>query len=77
MAQSRCFSPVRGRAMRVTRLDGCGRPVYGDGSVGVSDGFVSVAFTANTDEGEEINVTNAAGKSRSCSATSIRPCSRS
>jgi hypothetical protein len=62
MAQSRCFSPVRGRAMRVTRLDGCGRPVYGDGSVGVSEGFVSVAFTANTDDGEEINVTNAAGK---------------
>lgn len=62
MAQSRCFSPVHGRAMRVTRLDGCGRPVYGDGSVGVSEGFVSVAFTANTDEGEEINVTNAAGK---------------
>jgi hypothetical protein len=48
--------------MRVTRLDGCGRPVYGDGSVGVSDGFVSVAFTANTDEGTEINVQNAAGK---------------
>jgi hypothetical protein len=62
MAQSRCFSPVRGRAMRVTKLDGCGRPVFGDGSVGVSDGFVSVAFTANTDEGDEINVTNAAGK---------------
>ena len=62
MAQSRCFSPVRGRAMRITKLDGCGRPIYGDGSVGVSDGFVSVAFTANTDDGEEINVTNAAGK---------------
>jgi hypothetical protein len=62
MAQSRCFSPVRGRAMRVTRLDGCGRPVYGEESVGVSDGFVSVSFTANSDEGEEINVTNAAGK---------------
>ncbi len=62
MGQSRCFSPVHGRAMRVTKLDGCGRPVYGDESVGVSDGFVSVAFTANTDEGEEINVTNAAGK---------------
>ena len=62
MGQSRCFSPVRGRAMRVTRLDGCGRPVYGDESVAVSDGFVSVSFTANTDEGEEINVTNAAGK---------------
>lgn len=62
MAQSRCFSPVRGRAMRVTKLDGCGRPVYGPDSVGVSDGFVSIAFTANTDEGEEINVTNANGQ---------------
>lgn len=62
MAQSRCFSPVRGRAMRVTRLDGCGRPIYGPDSTAVSDGFVSVSFTANTDEGEEINVTNAAGK---------------
>jgi len=62
MGASRCFSPVRGNAMRVTKLDGCGRPIYGDDSVGVSDGFVSVAFTANTDEGEEINVQNAAGK---------------
>ena len=62
MAQSRCFSPVRGRAMRVTKLDGCGRPVYGDESTAVSDGFVSVSFTANSDEGTEINVTNAAGK---------------
>lgn len=49
--------------MRVTQLDGCGKPVYGDSSVGVSDGFVSVAFTANTDEGDAIDVTNAAGKS--------------
>lgn len=62
MARSRCFSPVRGRAMRVTKLDGCGRPVYGPDSQGVSDGFVSISFTANTDEGEEINVTNANGK---------------
>lgn len=62
MAQSKCFSPVRGRAMRVTKLDGCGRPVYGPDSVGVSDGFVSISFTANTDDGEEINVTNANGQ---------------
>lgn len=61
--QSTCFTPVRGRAMRVTKLDGCGRPVYGDDAVGVSDGFVSVSFTANTDDGDEINVQNAAGKS--------------
>ena len=62
MAQSRCFTPVRGNAMRVTALDGCGQPVYGEDSVGVSDGFVSISFTANTDDGEEINVTNAAGR---------------
>lgn len=62
MAQSRCFTPVRGNAMRVTALDGCGQPVYGEDSVGVSDGFVTISFTANTDEGEEINVTNAAGR---------------
>ena len=59
---STCFTPVRGRAMRVTKVDGCGRPVYGDGSQVVSTGFVSVAFTANTEEGEEISVTNAAGE---------------
>jgi PKD domain len=62
MAQSRCFTPVRGNAMRVVALDGCGAPVYGEDSVGVSDGFVTISFTANTEEGEEISVTNAAGR---------------
>lgn len=60
--KSRCFTPVRGRAMRVTKVDGCGRPVYGDNTSVVSDGFVTASFSANTDDGEEINVTNAAGK---------------
>jgi hypothetical protein len=62
MAMARCFTPVRGNAMRVTALDGCGQPIYGPDSVGVSDGFISISFTANTDEGEEISVTNAAGR---------------
>jgi hypothetical protein len=48
--------------MRATRLDGCGRLDPGACSAIVSDGFVSVAFTANIDEGEEINLTNAAGR---------------
>lgn len=60
--KSRCFTPVRGRAMRVTKVDGCGRPVLGDDTSIVSDGFVSIALSANTDDGTEINVTNAAGK---------------
>lgn len=59
---SQPFSLVRGRALRATRLDGCGSPVLGPDSVVVSDGFISVGLTANNEEGETISVTNAAGK---------------
>lgn len=59
---SKCFSLVRGRAMRVTRLDGCGAVVLGPDSEVTSDGFISVALAAQTDEGTAISVTNAAGK---------------
>jgi hypothetical protein len=59
---TRRFPLVRGRKMRVTRLDGCGRPMYGDCASAVSEGFISVALTANTNEGEAISVVNAAGK---------------
>lgn len=59
---TKCISLVRGRVARFTRLDACGRPIYGPESQVVTEGFVSVAYTANVDEGEEINVTNAAGK---------------
>lgn len=58
---TRCASYVRGRVLRVTRLDACGRPVFGPDSVVTSSGFVSVAYTANIDDGEEINVPNANG----------------
>lgn len=59
---TKCASFVRGRVIRATRLDECGNPIEGDDSVVTSKGFTSVAFTANTDEGEEISVTNAAGE---------------
>lgn len=59
---TKCISLVRGRRIRVTRLDGCGRPVFGEASSVVSKGFISVAFTANTTQTDEINVTNAAGE---------------
>lgn len=59
---SQCFSLVRGRAMRVTRLDGCGRVVLGPSAQVSTEGFISVGLTANTEEGETISVTNAAGK---------------
>ena len=48
--------------MRVTAMDGCGNPQYGPDGQSVSDGFVSIALTANTNEAEEIVVTNANGK---------------
>lgn len=64
MAKSRCLPLVRGKVLRVTRLDGCGRPVYGDDSVGVTSGFVSVQFTQNTSESDSITVTNADGENR-------------
>lgn len=54
---------IKGRRLRVTRLDGCGRPVYGDGSVVTSKGFISVALSANTSDSDEINLQNAAGES--------------
>jgi len=59
---TKCLSFVKGRRIRVTRLDGCGRPVYGVDSQAVSSGFITVNFTANTTDSDEINVTNAAGE---------------
>lgn len=53
---------VGGRVARVTRLDLCGRPAYGDKVFVVSEGFVSVAVTANYDDGEAVEVENFNGK---------------
>jgi hypothetical protein len=48
--------------MRVTRLDGCGRVAPAACSSVVSDGFVSIALTANINTGTDISVENAAGR---------------
>jgi hypothetical protein len=55
------YALIRGRALRVTRLDGCGNPVTGPDSVVATKGFISVGLTANTEEGEAISVPNANG----------------
>lgn len=55
------FALIRGRALRATRLDGCGNPVPGPDSVVSTKGFISVGLTANTEEGEPISVPNANG----------------
>lgn len=59
---TKCLTPVKGRRIRVTRLDECARPVYGDCSSAVSSGFTTITLTANTTESDEISVTNAAGE---------------
>lgn len=58
---TKCFALIRGRAMRVTRTNACGAVVLGPQSVVTSEGFIQIALTANTEEGETISQTNAAG----------------
>lgn len=64
---------VRGRVARFTRLDGCGRPLYGDNNQAVSRGTTSVAVTSATTSTDEVLVTNMAGVTlmREASVTSI------
>lgn len=61
MANAKSFPLVRGRSMRVTKTDGCCGPDFGDGHSITTEGFVSVALTANITEAEVITVTNANG----------------
>lgn len=56
------FPLVRGRMLRATKLDGCGNVKLGPASKVVTEGFITVGLTAQTEEGETITQTNAAGK---------------
>lgn len=56
-----CPSFIGAQVLRVTRLDQCGRPVYGDCSQVVSSGFVSVEISPEVQEGEDYTQRNAAG----------------
>lgn len=48
--------------VRVTRVDGCGRPVCGDDNGFVFDCFASLNMTANVDEGEDVEYKAANGR---------------
>jgi len=61
-ATTQCLKPVRGRRMRVTRLDACGRPVTGAGNQVTTSGFVTVKMSMNVETGDEITVKNASGE---------------
>lgn len=62
MAQGKKTSFLRGKRMRATRVDAAGRPLIGEDNAVVTKGFITVAFTTNTEEGEAITVTNANGE---------------
>lgn len=56
-----CAVPLQGSTLRVTRLDECGNPEFGECAFAVSDGFVQAVLTPNTEEGERFLQRNASG----------------
>lgn len=67
-----CFTPIRGRRMRVTKVNALGRPVYGPATFVTTSGFVSVQFTPEIAEGEETEVRTASGELCSLPGTIVR-----
>jgi len=49
---------MRGRLARATRVDACGRVVYGEASQAVSKGLITVAWTMNSTESPAIEQEN-------------------
>jgi hypothetical protein len=61
---TKCFTVVRGKRLRVTRLDECGNPP-GSGEAGslvVTKGFISVGLTSEVESGDDITQKNADGE---------------
>ncbi len=51
---SQCVTPIKGRIIRVMKLDTCGSIITGTGSgMVVADGFISVKSTPQYEDGSE------------------------
>jgi hypothetical protein len=61
MARQKQLNLFKSKTMRVTELDFSGRPVIGPDSVIVTNGQITVAFTANIEEGETLQGVNGNG----------------
>jgi hypothetical protein len=62
---AQCYAPVKGKVIRATQLDACGKPVLGAGDWPVhvvSKGFISVEYEPEIDDGEDIEQRNADGE---------------
>lgn len=55
---TKCYAQVRGRVIRVTKLDGCGEPIPGESAVAVSKRISSVTIDEVTEEGTDIRERN-------------------
>jgi hypothetical protein len=57
---TRCYTPIKGRVMRVVALDTCGNPVTGTGSAQITlSGFTKVDSKAQYEDGDEYIVKTA------------------
>lgn len=56
-----CWAPIRGRAMRLTRLNACGQWVAGPLNTLTTGGFVSVGLSFQYEDGEQTRKKNANG----------------
>ncbi len=59
---TRRFTAFNGRMLRATRVDACGRPIYGVGAQVTTKGFVSIGMSGEIREGTEIELVNAGGE---------------
>jgi len=59
---SKCVGAYNVEVLRFTRVDSCGRPIYGPCSTLVIDCFESLDINADIDEGDEIAPVNANGQ---------------
>lgn len=57
-----CWSSVYGKMMRATRVDECCAPVAGACSTVTTDGFVSIAYSSEIKEGNEVEIEKANGQ---------------
>jgi len=58
---AQCISPIQGTRARIVRLDECGAPVTGAGSLVVMDGFVEVQVSPQYSDGTEYQQKRANG----------------
>lgn len=56
------FAVVKGYALRVTKVDSCGKPLQGAANRIVTDGFIRVNLDPNMKDANELTQENAAGK---------------